>query len=144
MWRAAVTCRRVIELAGIRLRRSHQRLHAARAHLWVYDQNVRTGRDQAHGNERCRIEAEFRIQAGVDDERRWRGEQRVTIRLRPADRFGGDVARRAGPTFDDYRLAPLRGELVADDARDDVHGGARWEADDHADRADWIARGLGR
>jgi hypothetical protein len=68
------------------------------------------------------------------DRRRVREHQGVAVGRRLHDVEPADAAAGAGLVVDDDRLAELLGELLADDAGDDVARPARGEGDDDADR----------
>jgi hypothetical protein len=96
-----------------------------------------TGRKSFEANGRFGI---HRLRHG---ERRCRHQQRVTVG-RLLEDFGG-TDRRAGASLvlDDERLAELDGELLRDDAPDDVRGAARTERHDDANRlVGPVGRGL--
>ena len=93
-------------------------------------------RDVAH-----EIESWVRIEHRVDDVRIGDEQQRVAVRRRANDRFGGDAVAGGAAIFDDERLAePLR-QYCSGQPRDDVGGAARRKADQQMDRPRRISVG---
>jgi hypothetical protein len=80
------------------------------------------------------VERELVVERGVDRVRRRDEKQRVTVRGRAHDGFGGDVGGCPGPVFDDELLAESLGQPLTDQARGDVGGAAGGKADDQAHR----------
>src|SRR6266568_898056 len=73
--------------------------------------------------------------ASVTGARSGRAHQhRVSVGRGLGDDVGADIAARAGPVVDHDLLREALGELLRDDASDDVGAAARREGDDEADR----------
>ena len=88
--------------------------------------------------DRCDIpqeyEVEIRIKCSADRVRGIDQEQRIPVWLCPYDRFSPDVAAGAGPILDDELLIKPLGQVLPDQARNDV-GRAAWrKADDNPHR----------
>jgi hypothetical protein len=80
------------------------------------------------------IETEIFIKRHVDGVRKRGQQQRVAVRRRLSDKFGGDVAARAGPVLDDELLAePLR-QPLRNEARRNIWCNTRRKTDQDADR----------
>ena len=81
-----------------------------------------------------RIECELRIHARVHRERARDEQQRVAVCRRSGDELGADIARRARPVVDDDLLAPCFGELLAEQACEQIGAAARRVRHDPAHR----------
>ena len=80
------------------------------------------------------IEAELFVERRIDGVHCAAEQQRVTVGGRTNDRFGRDVAARAGPVLDNDRLVELLRQPLADQARNDVEVAARRKADQDTHR----------
>ena len=105
------------------------------------DEHVGRGRGERDRREvPNRIEGHFGEEARVDRERPRRTHQdRVAVGRGLGDEVGADVAARARPVVDHDLLREALGELLRDDASDDVGAAARREGDDEADRLGGIS-----
>src|SRR5262245_46702816 len=102
---------------------------------WIYLQRESLAADARN---RCdvadEIETELVIERRVDGVRRSRQEQRVAIRRRTHDGFGGNISTGTGPVLDDKWLAePLR-QPLPNQAPNDIRPAAGDNADDHSHR----------
>ena len=102
------------------------------------DKDVGKRRDHGHRNELRCLERQLRVQERVDNERRRRKKQRMSVRFGSRHRLGAYVAGSTGAVFDDHGLTPFDREPLADHARDGIHGSARWKSDDETDRSDGV------
>ncbi len=73
-----------------------------------------------------------------------RHQERVAVRVGLGDDLRADDRVGARPVVDDDRLAEFVGELLADEAGEEIRRPARRERDDQADRARRIGLGSGR
>src|SRR5262249_8671663 len=73
-------------------------------------------------------------QHGVDNVGDREDEQGVAVLRRARDQFGGDAAAGAAARLDHELLAEIAAQVLRQDARRDVGGGARTEAVDDAHR----------
>jgi hypothetical protein len=80
------------------------------------------------------VEAELVVECGVDRIRRRDKEQRIAVRGRTHDGFGGDIGGRSGPVFDEELLSEPLGQPLTDETRGDVGGAAGGKADNQAHR----------
>ncbi len=92
--------------------------------------DARDGRDVAN-----EVETELVVERGVDGIRRRDKEQRIAVRGRTHDGFGGDIGGCSGPIFDEELLAEPLGQPLTDETRGDVGGAAGGKADDEAHRS---------
>ncbi len=88
-----------------------------------------------------RIKRQPRVETGIDDDHAGRGgQQRVAVGRRFCDPVGRDGATSPGQDLDHDRLAQSLGELVADQASDDVRWATGRKPGEHADRLVRIVR----
>ncbi len=98
--------RRVVQLAGLRLRERDQLAHAVCAGRRVHHQHGRHGGDQRDRREvLAEIERQVRRHRRVDHVGDRAEKQRVAVLRRARRIFGRDVARRARPVLDHELLA---------------------------------------
>ena len=81
-----------------------------------------------------KIEAEVVVQCRVERVNRRNVEQRVAVRRRAHDCFGGDIAAGARPVLDDEWLAETLRQRLTDQACKEVRRAARRLADDQVHR----------
>ncbi len=118
MLRAAVAGSRVIDPAGLRLRRGDQLGHRIHLQVRVHDEHVGTRGDARHRHERRqRVVLERLVQPGADDMRGRREKPGIAVGLRLGDVIGADGAAGAGPVLHEGRAAELRAQLRREDAR---------------------------
>jgi hypothetical protein len=129
------------ERAWLRFGQGNQLLDALRGHAVVHAEH-----DRRHGNLRHRREILHRVdrqlvEAGIDDKLRIGQEsERVAVRGCFRYAFCCDIAARAGSVVDHDRLRQCLGELLAEQARDDVRATAGRETHHDADRLFGITR----
>src|SRR5262245_4851003 len=78
------------------------------------------------------------VKRRVDRRRRVNHEECVAVWRRLHDYLGSDIGAGACPILDDERLAEALGELLADQARDNVSSAAGGITDNDAHRPRWI------
>src|SRR5207245_10460611 len=89
----------------------------------------------AYRHELRRVVRELAEQVLIDDERPGSGgEQGIAVGLGLVDELGADVAARARAIFDQYRLPPLRPELLGEDAGQQIGAASRGIRHDDPDR----------
>src|SRR5260370_23939943 len=100
------------------------------------NQNVRLDGNQGdRGEILYRVVGEVAVQTVVGGEDAVVAEQPgMAVGGAFGDRFGGEVAARAGAVLDEDLMAPALGELLAESTREDVARPARREADHEAHR----------
>ena len=81
------------------------------------------------------IETEFFVECRIDCVYRTAQQERVTVSGGTNDRFGRQIAARAGPVLDDERLLELLRQPLTDQARNDVKIAACRKADEDAHRS---------
>ena len=135
MRRCAVAPRRVVELAGLRLRERDELLQRFRRHLRVRHQNHRRGRKQADRHEVLERVVGQRLEARVHGDRGVGHHQRVAVGRCLRDRVHADDAAPARPVLDHQRLAERLADQRLDDAREIIGAAARAERHHQADRA---------
>ena len=132
MRRTADTDRGKIQGAGLCFRGRHEignRLESARRRN---DEDAGRGSERDHGDEIARgIVGEARIERRRDRVGIGIHEQRVAVRFRTRDSGGADGAAGPGAVLHHDGLAKLRPELVEDQPRHDVGGGACAKRHDH-------------
>ena len=126
---------RVVELARLALRERDEFRERVGLDLWIDDQQVRRDRNERYVREILhRIVGQLRIRARRDRVRAGRAEREgVTVRGRLGRGVRADRSAGACLVFDDHLLAEALAELLRDDARHDVGGASRREADDQLD-----------
>jgi hypothetical protein len=130
-----IAARSVADLAGVGLHIADELRNGLRRERWIYLHDKGVADD---ARDRCdvvdEVETELVVESGVDRVRRRHEEQRVTVRGRAHDGFGGDIGGCPGPVFDDELLAEPLGQPLTDQARGDVGGAAGGKTDDQAHR----------
>ena len=141
MRRRAAAGGRVRELAGRLLGERDELLQRARGHARVHRGDDGAARYQADRRKGAlRVVREIAIQCGRDGERaRAAVKERVAVRRRLCGGGRADGAASARAVVDDDGLAESLGELLADEAADDVGRPARRERHDEMDRLRGIA-----
>src|SRR5262249_1479803 len=94
-----------------------------------YANNASNRRDVAE-----KRETKVVVKRRVDRRRRVNHEECVAVWRRLHDYLGSDIGAGARPILDDERLAEALGELLADQARDNVGSAAGWITDNDAHR----------
>ncbi len=144
---AAGAGRRVAGLGRIRLRPRGElvpRLGAAHRPCGDRELERRAERDRREVLDRVVRDVLVHVRHDGHRADRLHHEHRA-VRRRGLDRVGRDAADGAGTILDDHRLAERGRHLLGDDARDDVGGAARREADEDLDRlVDLVLRERGR
>ena len=129
----------VVQLARTRLGERDELLDVMHRQRGIHHQYVRL---RAHQRNRRkvfnRIKAKMFVETGVRAE----GgvvtrHQRVAVRRRFGSYFSADIAAGARTIFHDHRLAHALGELLADQACEDIRGPARQV---RRDEAQWLHR----
>ena len=97
-------------------------LHVLRWHRWMHHQNKRLLRtDIGHRRKILqRVIRQFFIDARIHHKRRRHQYQRMAIGRGLGHRVGADNAIRTRAVVDHHRLAELAGELLGDDARNQI------------------------
>jgi hypothetical protein len=101
--------------------------------------NDERGRGGAEESDRLEIpehvEGEIGVEAGVDQERGARDEQRVPVRRLFRDMRRGEVAVRAGPVLDDKAIRKRPAQAIRDQPRQNVGLAAGGSRDDDRHQA---------
>ena len=102
----------------------------------VDHQHIGLGADEADRIEIVhRIESDLGVEADIGGEDGVVAEkERIAVRRRMRDQLAGDIAAGTRTVIDDDRLSEQAGELIGDDARQDVARAAGRKADDDGDR----------
>jgi hypothetical protein len=105
-----------------------------RLYLWMYQHELRKGRDQAdRGEVLVPVIGQLLVDQRVDRMAHGDDRQRVAVARRLGDDLAGDHTVGAGAVVGDDRLAPGLREVLAHRARQQVGRAARREGDHHAD-----------
>jgi hypothetical protein len=122
------------DFTRVRLCQRDQVLHGPGRDLGTDNQYVGARREHRNGRERRWIVRQPLIEIMIDGERaRWAGQQGVSIRFRPCDTFGTNIASRPADIFDDDRLIPAAAHNVCNDPRQKVRRSSRRKRNDDRD-----------
>src|SRR5215469_4373803 len=127
--------RRHVDLAGIGFGVSNELGNCLRWNRWIDHHEKRDANNASNWRDVAeKKETKVVVQRRVDRRRSVNHEERVAVWRRLHDCLGSDVGAGARPVFDDEWLAEALGELLADQARDNVGSAAGGIANDDAHR----------
>src|SRR3972149_12268774 len=107
-------------------------------------QQVRIHRNQGDRREVvARVVRQLVVDADIQGEGRREKYERIAVRCPLCTEIVADGAARAGPRVVDDRVPPCLGELLADNARENVGESSRGVIEDPANRLFWGTPGRG-
>src|SRR6516162_1377577 len=125
MEESPIAIRRHVDLAGIGFGVSNELGNCLRWSRWIDHHEKRDANNASNRRDVAeKRETKVVVKRRVDRRRRVNHEECVAVWRRLHDYLGSDIGSRARPILDDERLAEALGELLADQARDNVGSAA--------------------